>query len=653
MKSIIVFQLMALMLFVGCLKRSVVLNPNDVLYIVNTFLNEHVKYRTFDNKISERTLTNLLSAIDPGKYYFYQSDVDTFAKRYETLLDDLTKNEDFSFLDDIFGTYNKRFQEVNGFIDELLAMDYTFTKEETIQLDRDAIPYAADKKELKERWRKNIKLQLLNAHTAENITQDEAKKKIKRRFYLSNKRLKEMDKARQFSIFINSFSMALDPHTNYLTQEEHEDFIISTNLKLEGIGVQLRSDDGYTIVDRVIPGGAADKLPKELQLNPNDRIVAVAQQREEPVDIVDMDLRDVVRMIRGKKGTRVTLTIIRIDPGSKEQKRMVIPIVREEINLEDSAVKSEVFRSESKPAIGYIRIPSFYVDISEQGFSESRSSTSDTIVKINALLKQNVAGIVVDLRGNPGGALSEALKLAGLFIDTGPVMQVYDSSGNIQSLDDPIPGVYYNGPLVILIDRFSASASEIFAGAIRDYRRGLIIGTDSTFGKGTVQSYKELYQKKGAIKITNAIFYQPSGTSNQLNGIKPDIIIPDISTIWDIGENKLKFALQWEPIPPAAFTPYRNYLPSEVIAMLRGKSDTRLQNNEQYTKLLREIRELRKILQSKDISLKDESTIEQRKKDLEDTIRKSRGEQLIDLENDIFLREAFSITADYIRILRQ
>jgi len=213
-----------------------------------------------------------------------------------------------------------------------------------------------------------------------------------------------------------------------------------------------------------------------------------------------------------------------------------VPIVREEINLEDSAVKSEVFQPANGPAIGYIKIPSFYVDMSRQGFGEGRSSTADTIMQINSLMKKNVSCIVVDLRGNPGGALSEALKLAGLFIDSGPVMQVYDSSGNIQPLDDPIPGVYYSGPLVVLIDKFSASASEIFAGAIRDYRRGLIIGTDATFGKGTVQSYKELYQKKGAIKITNAIFYQPSGTSNQLNGIKPDITVPDITTIWDIGK---------------------------------------------------------------------------------------------------------------------
>jgi len=248
--------------------------------------------------------------------------------------------------------------------------------------------------------------------------------------------------------------------------------------------------------------------------------------------------------------------------------------------------------------------------------------------------------------------LSEALKLAGLFVDAGPIMQVYDSSDTIQSLDDPIPGVYYSGPLVVLIDKFSASASEIFAGAIRDYRRGIIIGTDATFGKGTVQSYKELYQKKGAIKITNAIFYQPSGTSNQLNGIKPDITVPDITTIWDIGENKLKYALQWKPIPPAAYTPYRNYIPGEVVALLRNKSDSRLQNDAHYAKLLKEIQELKQKLQSKEISLKDESTIEQRKKDLEGTIRKNKTENVIDLENDPFLKEALNIAVDYIKVLQ-
>ncbi|HOE19809.1 MAG TPA: carboxy terminal-processing peptidase [Spirochaetota bacterium] len=646
------FVCIALVLFSGCYKKSVVLNPNDIHYIISTFLNEHVQYHEFNNTISDRTLNNLLSSIDPGKYYFYKNDVDGFTKRYSTLIDDLSKKEDFSFLDDIFGTYRKRVAEVNDMINQLLKQQYTFTEDETINLDSDKISYAIDKKELKERWRKNIKLQLLNYQTTDNLKEEQAKEKLKRKFFINNKRIQELDKAKQFSIFLNAFSMALDPHTNYLTQEEHEDFMISNNLKLEGIGVQLRSEDGYTIVDRIIPGGAADKLPKELQLQPNDRIVAVAQDNDEPVDVVDMDLRDVVKMIRGKKGTLVKLTIIRINPDSNEQKRMVIPIVREEINLEDSAVKSEVHQSKNGMVIGYIKIPSFYVDITKQGFDQGRSSTADTIMQINNLMKKNVACIVIDLRGNPGGALSEALKLAGLFVDAGPIMQVYDSSDTIQSLDDPIPGVYYSGPLVVLIDKFSASASEIFAGAIRDYRRGIIIGTDATFGKGTVQSYKELYQKKGAIKITNAIFYQPSGTSNQLNGIKPDITVPDITTIWDIGENKLKYALQWKPIPPAAYTPYRNYIPGEVVALLRNKSDSRLQNDAHYVKLLKEIQELKQKLQSKEISLKDESTIEQRKKDLEGTIRKNKTENLIDLENDPFLKEALNITVDYIKVLQ-
>jgi len=651
MKKHIVLYIVTLLLFFGCYKKSVVLSPNDIHYIISTFLNEHVLYHEFDDTISQRTLNNLLSTIDPGKYYFYKSDVDEFTKRYDTLIDDLSKKEDFTFLDDIFGTYKKRVDEVNSIIDALLKQHYTFTEDETINLDSDKIPYAKDKKELQERWRKNVKLQLLNYQTSESLNEEQAKEKLKRKFYLNNKRIQEFDKAKQFSVFLNAFSMALDPHTNYLTQEEHEDFMISNNLKLEGIGVQLRSEDGYTIVDRIIPGGAADKLPKELQLQPNDRIVAVAQGNDEPVDVVDMELRDVVKMIRGKKGTLVKLTIIRINPISKEQKRMVVPIVREEINLEDSAVKSEVFQPETGRSIGYIKIPSFYVDMSQQGFGEGRSSTADTIMQINSLLKKNVSCIVVDLRGNPGGALSEALKLAGLFIDAGPVMQVYDSSGNIQPLDDPIPGVYYSGPLVVLIDKFSASASEIFAGAIRDYRRGLIIGTDATFGKGTVQSYKELYQKKGAIKITNAIFYQPSGTSNQLNGIKPDITVPDITTIWDIGENKLKYPLQWKQIPPAAYTPYRNYLSADVVAMLKNQSDSRLQNDAQYAKLLQEIKDLKQKLQSKEINLKDESSIEQRKKDLESSIKKGKKEKLIDLENDLFLQEAFRITADYMKAL--
>jgi carboxyl-terminal processing protease len=597
-------------------------------------------------------MSNLLNFIDPGKYYFYKSDIAGFVA-HENKLGEYIENGKYGIIFDIFTLYKKRFDESMALFNELLALDYDFNKDEYIAVDREKIDYPASPDEMRERWRKNIKLQLLNYLTTVKDV-NEAKEKLRNKNRLNKKRVDEIDESKMISTFVNAFSTALDPHSNYLSQEDHEDFMIQTKLKLEGIGVILRSEDGFALVESIIPGGAAAKLPAAIQLKPNDKIVAVAQKDGESVDVIDMDLRDVVNLIRGKSGTTVKLTIFRKADESQKPVRMQIPIVREEIKLEDRAAKSDIYimkKAGREIKIGYIKLPTFYLDFdaAQKNDPGGKSSSIDVIREINKLSNLNISAMVVDLRGNPGGALTEAVNVAGLFIDQGPVVKIVYRTQRTEVLSDDDPGIYYDGPLVVLIDRFSASASEIFAGAIKDYRRGIVIGPTATFGKGSVQEYNQLPSKKGAVKITTALFYQPGGTSNQLTGISPDIIIPDISAVWDIGEAKLRNPLAWEKIPSASFIPYRNYLNREVIGTLQEQSKKRVAGMKEFTDLNEKITSLKKLIATKEISLKEEANIEKHKvRDMEKQLKRENNNKVIDVKNDLFLREAFNITAEYI-----
>ncbi len=646
----------------GCSKTSNGLNQGNVNTLIQEFLKVHASYRTFDDTLSERTLENMLAYLDPGKYFFYKSDVEKFmADRHK--IDDYVRNNNYAFLKNIIGVYKNRYHEKITLFERLIGVNYDFTKDEMMVLDRDKIDYVKNAREDEARWRKNIKLQLLN-YMAVVKDVGQAREKLKKKYRLGLKKIDGFDEDKSYSFFLNAFSMALDPHSNYLTKEEHEDFMIQTNLKLEGIGVMLRSEDGFVMVEHVMPNGAADKLPDALKLKPNDKILAVAQGEGEPVDVIDMDLRDVVKMIRGPKGTEVRLTILRKESDKKEPLRMVVPIVREVIALEEQAAKSEILTVGSganAKKIGYIRLPSFYLDFdAAQRFDpNTKSSFRDMVTILTSLKKSSVDAVVVDLRGNPGGALDEAINIAGLFIDRGPILQIKgtDRWGNrdsIKVLNDNYPGVLYAGPLVLLVDKFSASASEILAGAIRDYKRGVIIGPTNTFGKGSVQSYQRLLDGLlGAIKITTGIFYQPAGTSNHLYGIQPHIIVPDISAIWNIGEDKLKFPLKWERIPSTSFMPEQKYVNGQILGSLILRSTERIKKSEKFKKLQEKITRLKSVVNSKVISLKKEAdSFEQEIKDAEHEARQNRKKGLVDLENDLFLQEALNITADYVRLVR-
>ncbi|HPD77774.1 MAG TPA: carboxy terminal-processing peptidase [Spirochaetota bacterium] len=627
----------------SCFKKSEGLKHSDVQYLIGQVLSVHAQYNELDDELSKRILSNYIDTLDYGKYYFYQSDISEFSK-HEKHFDDYITIGDFRAVYEIFNVYKKRYDEAMEIFDELLKADYDFQVDETIITDRRNVPFAANKDDMRERWRKNIKLQLLNYISAGKDI-NEAKQKLQKKYQLAKKRLEEINNDKLMDIFLNSVTTALDPHTNYLSYEDSQDFDISMKLKLEGIGVRLRSEDGFVIVESIITGGAADKLPDELKLKPNDKIMAVAQGNGDPVDVIDMDLKDVVKLIRGEKGTKVTLTILRESVNGDKPQRLKVPIVREEIKLEDSEVKYSVHsmdRDGHDFKIGYIKLPSFYKDD-----DSGKSSSGDTKAAIENLKKGHVNLIVLDLRGNPGGRLDEAVEIAGLFIDEGPVLQVMNKNNPPRIYYDNDPAIYYSGPLVVLIDRFSASASEILAGALKDYRRALIIGASNTFGKGTVQSYSELRRNMGAIKITTHIFYQPGGTSNQLNGIAPDILVPDMSSIWDISEAESKYPLKWQRIDPATFKKY-NMLNESLVKSLKSISEKRTSAGE-YEELRKKIKEFSAKIKKKEISLREEADLSRKRdKEIEESIRQEHDKKIVDLKKDLFLREAFNLGIDYI-----
>jgi carboxyl-terminal processing protease len=637
-----------LVLLFSCFKNSEGLKQTDVPRLLNQYLMMHVEYHQIDDELSGRIFDNYINVLDYGKYFFKASDVSDLRKKYRGSMKELITKGQFDFVFDINNLYKKRFSESMNLFNSLIKNDYNFNVDEEIVIDREKVAFASDNNELKERWRKNIKLQLLNYISA-GESMEKAKSKLVKKYKLIDKRAGEFTQDKILTQFVNAFSTALDPHSNYLSQDEHEDFKISMELKLEGIGARLRSEDGFVIIESIIPGGAADKLSKEIELKPSDKIVAVAQGSDEAVDVIDMDLRDVVQKIRGKKGTEVRLTIIRENGPAGKSLRLVIPIIREEVKLQDSEVQSEIFnlnRFGEIIKIGYVKLPSFYQDQ-----TRGKSSAGDMLVHLSQLSKKGVSAIVVDLRGNPGGLLNEAVDIAGLFIETGPVVQIKSSSGSPHVLSDYNSEMTYGGPIVVLIDKFSASASEILAGAIKDYGRGIIVGPTSTFGKGTVQSYNPLPNKQGAMKVTTHIFYQPAGTSNQLYGVSPDIIIPDLTSIWDIGEDKTKYPLKWQKIPKSDYKLF-NMAGMEMVSDLSAKSKFRVSSDKKFIELSEKIAKFKVQLAKKSISLKEESKLEkQREEELKKNINKEKSRKIMDVENDLFLGEVFNITGDYIKLI--
>lgn len=526
----------------------------STLIILKVIDEYHYKKHLLDDEMSRAILSRYLEVLDPNKSFFTQADIDRFNVVNDRLDDDL-KDARLDSAFSIFRVYRQRIDERIGYALKLLDRDYDFTINESYQFDRQKSPWTADRAELDELWRKKVKSDILNLKLKDKPL-DEIKSTLQKRYTGIQRRTRQMDSDDVFQVFINSYTLSLEPHTSYMSPRVSENFDISMRLSLEGIGAVLKNENEYTVVQRTVVGGPAALSG---QINPGDRIVGVGQDAEgEMEDVIGWRLQDVVDLIRGAKGTTVRLQLLPEDEGSAGRSKLVT-LVRNEIKLEDQAAKKFVIKDlggMGNIRIGVIDIPAFYRDF--QGYSKGdrdfTSTTRDVRRLIRELEEEGVDGIVIDLRENGGGSLVEATELTGLFIPSGPVVQVKNASGDLDIENDPDPEQVYTGPLAVLVDRHSASASEIFAGAIQDYHRGIIIG-EPTFGKGTVQTLVDLgrfvrYGEKnlGRLRLTMAQFFRVNGGSTQFKGVVPDIVYPSAVQSDDQGERSLDNSLPWAKI---------------------------------------------------------------------------------------------------------
>ncbi|OHB76699.1 MAG: tail-specific protease [Planctomycetes bacterium RBG_16_64_10] len=628
---------------------------------------QHLSRRALDDEISQRTLDTFLKGLDPMKVYFYQADIDQFMA-YRNEIDNMLKEQaDISLAHQIFQRFLQRVDEHTQVIESLLQEKHDFSLAEDIVVDRDSLTYPKNEAEARERWRKRIKYDLLR-QKADDVELDKAIEKVRRRYQSIARQWHQTDDDELLQTYLSSMTTSFDPHSNYMSKDTLENFDISMKLELDGIGASLRYIDGFTVVHKIIPGGAADK---DGRLKPEDKIIAVGEGTNgEMVDVVDMKLRDVVELIRGRRGTVVRLEVI---PGGQDEQQQTVEITRDRIELKDSEARSEIIQVGTKAdgsplTIGVIDLPSFYMDMSgaRPPPKDFKSTTRHVRVLLDDFRQKQVDAVVMDLRGNGGGSLTEAINLTGLFIDAGPVVQVKGLDGRVQPYLDDDPGMAWSGPLVVLIDKFSASASEIFAGAVQDYGRGLVVGDHSTHGKGTVQQLfdlgKALFRNPnapnyGALKMTIQQFYRPSGDSTQNRGVVADIELPSLTTHWDVGEADLDYAMQFDQVPPAEHPRYDMAAPS-LIAYLKNRSQQRTSQSEQFQKELHKIHRYQERKERKTVTLNETEFLRERAEFNQD---KEEEEQLDELANpdrqvvkrDHYFEEAVAITRDYVDQLQR
>lgn len=627
--------------------------------------NEHFLRKPIDDEIARRWFSSFLEALDPMKVYFLQSDVDAFMQKRESL-DDLVKKGDVTFAYDVLARFLQRVDQRLPLVERLIQGAQDFSKDETIVIDRDETKWAKNEAEAEDLWRRRIKYDLL-VQKMEKTSPEEAKDKLLRRYRSLAKRWHQMTADELLETYLSSLTSSFDPHTSYMSPGTLENFEIGMRLQLDGIGAQLKGEDGYTTIVELTPGGAADK---DGRLKSKDRVVGVGQGTEgEIVDVVDMNLNEVVKLIRGKRGTTVRLKVIPVG----ENVPKVYDITRAKIELKDAEARGEVIEHGKKAdgapyKVGVINLPSFYLDMAgaQQGQAEFKSSTRDCKRLLEDFRKQGVDCVVLDLRSNGGGSLPEAIKLTGLFIDKGPVVQIKDSDKQVRPYDDVDPGVVWDGPLVVLTSKFSASASEILAGAIQDYHRGLIVGDKSTHGKGTVQTLldvgRQLFPRfdsspqLGAIKVTIQQFYRPSGDSTQLEGVLSDVELPSITSHLPIGESDLDHALTFDRVPRADFAG-SDKVTDGMVAMLRDASAKRVQANKDFAKLAGDIARYEKRKDEKTISLM-ESEFERQwnegkaaEDEEEKKLEEMESQKKPVVRRDYYFDEALNVTIDYLKAL--
>jgi carboxyl-terminal processing protease len=600
----------------------------------------HYAKKRFDDAVSAQFLEQYLKTLDPQRLYFLQADVEGF-EGYRTRLDDLFLKRqvaDTSPAYVIYTLFLHRLEERVAYCTNLLKTEqFTFTSDDKVLLDRKEAAYPKTLAEAKQLWRERLR--------AEYLQEKLAKKKpaeivdtLTRRYSRILKMFRDFDSENVLEIYLNALAHVYDPHTDYFGKSALENFAIQMNLSLFGIGAELRSEDGVTKISRLMAGPAE----KSKKLKVGDKIVAVGQEDGELVDIVDMPLNKAVQLIRGPKGSEVRLAI---EPADGDQPRFDLTLVRDEIKLEDQEAKAKLIELDrpGQPAmkLGVVDLPSFYASMdlgTANGKGEARSTTTDVAKLIKKLTAEGAEGIVLDLRRNGGGSLEEAVALAGLFIKTGPVVQVKDWNGRVLVNKDEDPAVAYDGPLVVLTSRFSASASEIVAAALQDYGRALVVGDKTTHGKGTVQSLNSLKQLRqqfppeligtndpGALKLTIRKFYRANGHSTQLNGVTPDIVLPSVNNVVEAGESSLDNPLPSDTIDAADYQALGLVAPH--VDELRRLSETRTGKAKDYDYVREDMEIYKKNKAEKTISLKEEERLKEKQE--ADARKKTREKEIL------------------------
>jgi len=642
----------------------------------------HLNRLPLNEFISTNAFNLFLDTLDPSKSFFLKSDIDELSIKYPSLHRDLRKG-DISFSKDAYDILIKRIKNRNEYIELLLENEFDTQIDEDYLWDREDASWAENKDDWNSLWRKKIKNEYiaklvddyteplitnsLSSTTNDLVTADDIDEILSPEDFILKKykqllsTMESFDNEMLLKQYLSSFSRVYDPHSDYLSPSNVEDFDINMKLSLVGIGAMLSVDDGAAKIERLISGGPAEK---DGRLKPGDKIIAVAQGDSEPQNILHWPLYKAVRLIRGEKGSKVVLTVMpKTDQNGTRTK--TIDLIRDEVKLEEQAAKSSIHQidgeEEKKISIGVITLPDFYADFQATNAREKDARRCSTDVKnlLNTLQNNNIDGLILDLRNNGGGSLIEAVKIAGYFIPSGPIVQVKNRR-SLQILPDVDPITEYDGPLIILVNRLSASASEILAAAMQDYERAIIVGDEHTHGKGTVQTLMALGDKKGSLKLTTSSYYRINGGSTQLKGVTPDIIIPSLFDVADTGEKELDYALPWDTIQPALFTRFDNY--EDLIPQLKTASIERREKDEEFQSFLDKRNKLEDKFNSKLISLNLKNRLAEAKneKELDNIFDDDHNEKnpqtnsLVKIkgltESDLMLNETLLILRDWLEI---
>ena len=638
--------------------------------IVEQFVSMHYAQKPLDDEMSAKIFKLYLNRLDPAHYYFLAADVNEFRK-YETRIDDMLLRGKVKLALEIFERFKVRLSERLAMMEEFLAEDFDFSRDANWTLERDDLPYPETTEEARKIWRTKIKFDLLTLKLADTSIKD-GKERLMKRVRGMWKDFSQYENDDVVSIFLNSMAAAYDPHSSYLAAQDLKNFDISIKLSLEGIGAVLRWEDGYTVVNSIVPGGAAARHGK---LKADDRIIAVAQGEEAFESVIDMRLNNVVQLIRGKRGTKVGLQILRKTKKGFDTLKLVI--VRDKIILKDGEARMQIFvhpsPEENKTAqetnrIGVIKLPSFYVDFNDRRKNPKnyKSSSRDVKKHLKEFVRENVDGVILDLRSNGGGGLDEAINMAGLFIGHNPVVIVRQSGGRRVTVHRSRERAVYDGPLLIMLNRYSASASEILAGAMHDYQRAILAGDTTTFGKGTVQNIFQLPEGYGALKVTIAQFYRVSGWSTQNRGVETSLVLPSLNNARDIGESTLDNALPWRSIDQVSYRVSGNL--KKVLPKLKQLSENRIANSEFFQKVKEDVQEYlttikplkyTSILKMQEDDLRRKT---QRDQELESASEKADEdnsddteieEEKKEIQLDEYMKESLEILSDYIKLQKK